>query len=192
MSAPSSPGTPPTPDSPNGTAGPAMPAAGRPGGHGQVADPYAVMRPKWGRRVAQVAALVILVAAALGAILVPGPERQKGEWGLADRGLLLGSGVLIAGFLWRFASIRAVPSREGLLVRNLFLTRRLAWAEIVRVQFGGGAPWASLDLDDTDTLAVMAIQKADGPHGRALASRLAALIQVHSRTDEPPHPGHPG
>jgi len=38
-----------------------------------------------------------------------------------------------------------------------------------------------VDLDDTDTVAVMAIQKADGAPGRAEAARLSALVQVHGR-----------
>jgi Bacterial PH domain len=46
------------------------------------------------------------------------------------------------------------------------------------IQFSGGDPWVTLDLDDTDTVAVMAIQKADGEWGRREASRLAALIQA--------------
>jgi hypothetical protein len=39
----------------------------------------------------------------------------------------------------------------------------------------------SIDLDDTDTVAIMAIQKADGAFGQAEAARLSALVQVHSR-----------
>ncbi len=149
-------------------------------------DPYAVMRPRWGRGVARVAAIVVAVSFTFAAVFIPGDEAQKGDWSLGDRAMIFALGVFIAWFLWRFGSIQAVPSRDGLLVRNLLITRRVSWAEILRVQFGGGAPWAVLDLSDTDTLAVMAIQKADGPHGRVLASRLAALIQVHSRADEPP------
>ena len=59
-------------------------------------------------------------------------------------------------------NVIATPSREGLTVRNLVLTRTLEWPEIIGIQFGGGEPWVSLDLLDGDTLAVMAIQKADG------------------------------
>jgi len=65
------------------------------------------------------------------------------------------------------------------VIRNLITTRKLEWAQIVRVQFSGGAPWVTVDLDDTDTVAVMAIQKADGALGRAEAARLSALVQVH-------------
>lgn len=143
-------------------------------------DPYAVMRPRRGVAVAVVLAIVVFAAFTYAAITVPGREGQKGDWGLIDRAFIFATGAGIAWFVWRFATIKAIPSKEGIVVRNLLLTRRLTWAEIVRVQFGGGAPWVRLDLADADTVAVMAIQKADGPHGRALASRLAALAQVHS------------
>jgi Bacterial PH domain len=116
-----------------------------------------------------------------GAFLMPSVENGPGGWGVLDRLLLVLCGVAVASFLLRFASIRAVPSPQGLMVRNLIITRRLEWAQIIRVQFGGGAPWVSVDLDDTDIVAVMAIQKADGAYGRAEASRLSALVQVHGR-----------
>lgn len=116
-----------------------------------------------------------------GALAMPRVDPQLGGWGVLDRLLLILLGLAIAALLWRFASIRAVPSKSGLVIRNLIVTRDLEWAQIVRVQFGGGAPWVSVDLDDTDTVAVMAIQKADGAFGQAEAARLSALVQVHSR-----------
>ena len=143
------------------------------------ADPYAVFRPRRGRRVALVAAVLSVLIFTIGAISLPGKDVLYGGWGFGDRMLLVGTGFAVAFLMWRYATIRAVPTREGLTVRNLVLTRRLEWAQIVRVQFGGGAPWVSLDLDDTDTVAVMAIQKADGAFGRAEAGRLSALVQVH-------------
>lgn len=152
-------------------------------------DPYAVIRPRRGRVVGYVAAGAVFVTFLLGAVIVPGQAGQKGDWALGDRLLIVGMGGVIAWFLWRLASIRATPSKEGLVVRNLLITRKLAWDQIVRMQFGGGAPWASLDLADTDTVAVMAIQKADGDFGRAESSRLAALIQYHSDAPEPPRRG---
>jgi hypothetical protein len=129
-----------------------------------------------------VAALVIFTA---GAISVPQGDPRLGGWTLVDRLTLVLIGVAVAVLMWRYASIRAVPTREGLVVRNLFTTRRLAWPQIVRVQFGGGAPWVTLDLDDTDTVAVMAIQKADGGFSRAEAGRLSALVQVNGERPDP-------
>jgi hypothetical protein len=60
------------------------------------------------------------------------------------------------------------------------------------VQFGGGEPWVSLDLDDGDTLAVMAIQKADGEVSGREASRLAALVQAFGESPERDSAGGPG
>ena len=71
-----------------------------------------------------------------------------------------------------------MPTRQGLTVRNLVLTRTVSWDSVVDLRFSGGDPWVTIELDDTDTLAVMAIQKADGVFARAEASRLAALIQA--------------
>ena len=145
------------------------------------ADPYAVFRPRRGRRVALTLSVLSVVIFTGVALSVPWADPQIGGQTAADRILLVLLGLVIATAMWRFASIRATPSPGGLVVRNLVITRRLEWPEIIRVQFGGGAPWVSVDLDDTDTVAVMAIQKADGAIGRAEAARLSALVQVHGR-----------
>jgi Bacterial PH domain len=144
-------------------------------------DPYAVFRPRRGRRVAVTMGVLSLAIFTGGAISLPGADPLYGGWDLLDRLLLVLCGVAVGAALWRYASIRATPSAQGLVIRNLITTRSLEWAQIVRVQFGGGAPWVTVDLDDTDTVAVMAIQKADGAPGRAEAARLSALVQVHGR-----------
>ena len=125
--------------------------------------------------------LLSVVIFTVVAMLMPWGDPSLGGWGAADRAMLIGTGLLLAAGLWRFASIRAVPSTRGLVIRNLVITRNLEWAQIVRVQFGGGAPWVSVDLADTDTVAVMAIQRADGAFGRVEAARLSALVEVNSR-----------
>jgi hypothetical protein len=91
----------------------------------------------------------------------------------------VGFGAALAAFLLRYASIRAVPDDDGLTVRNLLLTRRIGWAEVVEVRFPEGAPWVTVELDDTDEVAVMAIQRADGEAARAEARRLAGLVARH-------------
>ncbi|WP_240322767.1 PH domain-containing protein [Austwickia chelonae] len=148
-------------------------------------NPYAVMRPRRGAAVAVVLTVLVFIAFTYAAITVPGREGQKADWGILDRVMIFVSGAAIAWFIWRFASIKAVPSPQGIVVRNLLLTRTIDWAEVVRVQYGGAAPWARLDLSDADTVAVMAIQKADGAHAQALAARLAALVEVHASAVDP-------
>ena len=129
-------------------------------------------RPRRGRVMPLVMAAAALLVCT-GSALLLGRTR---EWGPVDQLALVGLGAAIAAFLLRYARICAVPDADGLTVRNLVLTRRVAWAEVVEVRFPQGAPWVSLDLVDDDELAVMAIQRADGAAGRAEAHRLAALV----------------
>lgn len=119
------------------------------------------------------------------AILLPDPSRG-GEWTVGDRIMLVLFGTAMAAMLWRWASIRALVTAEGLVIRNLMLTRNVGWEQIEHVRFPDGDPWVSLDLHDTDTVAVMAIQRADGDFGRQEAVRLATLVGV--RQGERPGP----
>ncbi|MDP9220932.1 MAG: PH domain-containing protein [Actinomycetota bacterium] len=138
----------------------------------------AAFRPRRARAVAvSVAVVSVVLFGGLGA-LVP-------TAGPPDRVGIAAFGLAIAWFMWRYASLAAVPSAAGLRVRNLLTTRDLDWAEIVSVHLQVGAPWVTLDLDDGDSLAVMAIQKADGERGRAEASRLAGLVAAHAAPEPP-------
>ena len=47
----------------------------------------------------------------------------------------------------------------------------------MEVQFGHGMPWPTLELNDADTLAVMAIQRSDGPRSIQESARLNALVK---------------
>ncbi|AXH95101.1 PH domain-containing protein [Ornithinimicrobium avium] len=145
-------------------------------------DPYDTFRPVVGAWVAGGMAVACVVTFALVAIFSPMPLGSTPALSLVNRAGVALIGVAGAAFLLRYAVLRAVPSRSGLRVVNLFSSRDLEWAQIVQVGFSGGAPWAVLELDDTEELAVMAIQRSDGDRARAEASRLAALIEHHHRT----------
>lgn len=138
---------------------------------------FATFRPRRGRVVAWGFAVLSAVIFVLVAVLLPGPN-EGGQWRAGDRIFLAALGLAIAVLLWRYATIRATPTREALTVRNLLTTRTVPWQRVVDLRFAGGDPWVTLELDDTETIAVMAVQKADGDHARAEASRLAALVQA--------------
>jgi hypothetical protein len=137
---------------------------------------YAPFRPRLARTVSAALAVAMLLGTA--ALLV-----TLWDWlGLPSAVGVAVLGAGIAWFCWRQASVRAEVDEAGITVRNLVITRRLDWAEIVSVRFGGGRPWVQLDLSDGDVLAVMGVQRADGVHAEAEARRLAALVAIHSRT----------
>jgi hypothetical protein len=139
---------------------------------------HAPFRSRRGRVVAWVAAAgqgAVLIAAAA---VLPWTGPDAAGW--PDRAGFAVVAALIGWGLVRLAEVGADPSESGLVVRNVLLTRRLDWAEILGIRFGGGAPWVLLDLSDGDTLAVMAIQRADGERAEREARRLATLMALHS------------
>ena len=143
--------------------------------HPTPADAQATFRPRRGRFLPLVMAGVAVVVCTIVAIGMG----AAGEWQVGDQLALVGLGLAMAAFLGRYASIKAVPDGAGLTVRNLMLTRTVTWDEVIEVRFPDGAPWVTLELDDGDELAVMAIQRADGRLGRDEAMRLARIVDRH-------------
>ncbi|MGI5336780.1 PH domain-containing protein [Streptomyces sp. CA-181903] len=75
-----------------------------------------------------------------------------------DRATFIGTGLLGLGVLAVLARPKVVATPEGVIVVNLTTVRRLAWAEIVRVNLRPGDSWVHLDLADGTTLPAMGIQ----------------------------------
>ncbi|MBX9244579.1 PH domain-containing protein [Actinotalea ferrariae] len=144
------------------------------------AELHRPFRPRAARVVSLVLAVLVLAMMIGIAVLLPraAPDRQS-PFDLVG---IVAFGALVAWFLWRQASVRAVPDEAGVTVRNLMITRRIEWAEVVSVRFGQGRPWVQLDLADGDTLAVMGIQRADGARAEAEARRMATLVALHTAT----------
>ncbi|AEI12268.1 PH domain-containing protein [Cellulomonas gilvus] len=121
-------------------------------------------------------ALIALVTLATAALVVLMPDLTA-----LDRTGFVLLGALVVWFCWRQASVAALPDEDGLTVRNLLVTTRVSWAQIVSVRFGD-RPWVQLDLADGDTLAVMGVQRADGERAQVQARRLATLHAERTRT----------
>lgn len=140
----------------------------------------AVFRPRAARMVAVL--VTVVMAMMMGLVIVMVPDLH----GLDMLGFVLVA-VFTAFVMFRLAGVHARPSREGLLVRNLFITTYLKWADIVNVRYGDDA-WVQLELWNGDTLAVMGIQRADGAFARVEAQRLADLVGHFGTATEPDRP----
>ncbi|MGB3827471.1 MAG: PH domain-containing protein [Ornithinimicrobium sp.] len=145
----------------------------------QPGSAYATFRPRRGVWVARISA-VACVAVFTG-LAVSTPSAGSAGWSVPDRVMTVVLGLVLGALIWRFAVLRAIPTPTGLRVVNLLRRHDLEWATIVNVGFSGGAPWVVLELADTEEVAVMAIQRADGTFAQKEASRLAALVSHHSR-----------
>lgn len=140
---------------------------------------HAPFRSHRGRVVAWVGAVGQAVALLVSAAILPWSGPFTVGW--YDRAGFVVVAALIGWGLYRLAEVGADPSETHLVVRNVLLTRRLEWAEVLGLRFDSGDAWVMLDVSDGDTLAVMAIQRADGDRAVSEATRLATLIALHSR-----------
>lgn len=130
----------------------------------------APFRPVRGRAVSIAVGAVILIGAVALAIALP--ER----FGVMDRFTVLFIAGAVAVFMSRFATIHARPTAEGLWVRNLGPGELVRWEDIQAVRFSEGMPWPRIDTADGLDVAVMAIQRSDGPSSVEEAQRLADLV----------------
>ncbi|WP_020573253.1 PH domain-containing protein [Actinopolymorpha alba] len=137
-------------------------------------------RPRFVPVVAVTVAVLLVVAAGGMWILLPADARAQFTWPqTATLGLFLL--VLLYG-LYRLGRLKVRADAGGLTIVNLIRTRRLEWAEVLRVNLRPGDPWVQLDIDDGTTVQVMAIQSADGAWGKAAARELAQLVAVQTHT----------
>ncbi|HMT32449.1 MAG TPA: PH domain-containing protein [Dermatophilaceae bacterium] len=147
------------------------------------ASPFEVFRPRRGRFVAiGLMVAVVTIFTFIGFFI---EATKTHDFKPIDRVFFASIGWVLALLFWRYATIRAIPSREGLVVRNLFTTRTVTWPQVVAITFEHGMPWPSMELSDTESLAVMAIQRSDGKRSLAECSRLVALAQGLGEAAEP-------
>ena len=135
------------------------------------------VRPRAGRWVPLVLAVAWLVVfGGLAAGYPPYPGL-----GVGDRAGFVLLALAGAWLLHRFGTVAVLPDEDGLLVRNVLRSHRLAWAQVLAVRYGRDSTWARLDLSDGTDLAALGVQTADGAWAARDAVRLATLVELHAR-----------
>ncbi|MET9376792.1 PH domain-containing protein [Streptomyces sp. NPDC003035] len=78
--------------------------------------------------------------------------------GPGERASFIFTAALFLGVLALLSRPKVVADDSGVTVVNITRTRRLAWAEILRVNLRPGDPWVFLDLSDGTSLPALGIQ----------------------------------
>ncbi len=132
-----------------------------------------------------VALLVVAVFTVVGATL---RSATGGEaFGVADQVAMVVLGLLLASAVLSFTRARVEADLSGVRVRNVVGERSVPWAVVREVRLDDGQPWASLELHDDDTLALLAVQANDGE--RAVRSVLALRALLRASRAAPPGSG---
>lgn len=104
------------------------------------------------------------------------PPDVRDRFTVLQRATLLGLGAAIWYVCWLLWRCRATAEMESLVVVNGWRTRSYAWEELLSVEMGPGAPWATLDLADGTSISVLAFQGTDGDKALRGVSELKRLI----------------
>ena len=137
-------------------------------------------RPRRLRRLTWIVApLVAIVFGVLGTLLTGDTGEGQATFQRSDQiamgalGLFLGGRDPVAR-----PARRVIADAERVRVRNVVGGYDLPWSVVRAVRFERGHPWATLELQDDDVVAVLAVQAADKDYAvaavRALRERLAA------------------
>ena len=139
-----------------------------------------VVRPVRLTRVCRfAAALLVVVFTAVALSLRRGGGADV--FGVADQVAMVVLGLLVATPVLAFTRARVEADLTGVRVRNLLGERALPWQLVRAVRRDEGAPWASLDLQDDDTVALLAVQANDGERSVRAVLALRDLLAASRR-----------
>ncbi len=127
----------------------------------EMEHPVIDVRPRRLRKVCWGMALVVIVLFTLVATALRGDTEGGGAFAPGDQAAMIGLGLLLAGAVLLFTRPRVEADEQGVRVRNVIGGYELPWKLVRAVRFDNGSPWASLELLDDETIAVMAVQAND-------------------------------
>jgi hypothetical protein len=139
-----------------------------------------VVRPVRLTRVCRAAAVLLVLVFTVVAVSL----RQGGGadvFGVADQVAMVVLGLLLAAVVLAFTRARVEADERGVRVRNVLGERTLPWQVVRGVRLDEGSPWASLDLHDDDTVALLAVQANDRERAVRAVIALRELLAA-SRT----------
>jgi len=142
-------------------------------------DQPVTYRPQKARRVCFVlAGVVFVVFAALGAALRGPTDSGKGVFDASDQVAMVLLGVLGGLAVLAFARPKVVADAHHVKIQNVIGGYDLPWQVVRGVRFARGNPWVTLELEDDDVVAVMAIQAADKEYAVEAARTLRTLLEA--------------
>ncbi|MFI8827315.1 PH domain-containing protein [Streptomyces sp. NPDC053431] len=102
--------------------------------------------------------VVLLTAGVTMFVVITAVGMMLEKLGPGERASFVFTAALFLGVLVLLSRPKVVADEQGVTVVNITRTRRLAWAEILRVNLRPGDPWVFLDLSDGTSLPVLGIQ----------------------------------
>jgi hypothetical protein len=145
------------------------------------------IRPRKVRRVCWVLAPVVVVLfTVLGVLLSGSASEGDAPFQTSDRVAMVVLGLFVAAAILLFTRPKVIADTTHIKITNVIGGYDLPWAVVRSVRFDRGNPWVSLELQDDDVVAVMAVQAADKDHALASVRTLRTLLAASSAPSSAP------
>ncbi|WP_425457830.1 PH domain-containing protein [Catellatospora sichuanensis] len=139
-------------------------------------------RPQRTRKVCIAAAVVVVVLfAVIGTALT---EVGEGVFRKGDQFAMIGLGVVFALGILAVARPRVEADADGVRVRNIIGGYELPWGAVRAINIERNQPWMSLELENDDTVSVLAVQAVDRAYALEAVQALRAL-RAAARAEQP-------
>ncbi|GIF99870.1 PH domain-containing protein [Catellatospora citrea] len=130
-------------------------------------------RPQRTRKVCIAAAVVVVVLfTVIGTALT---EVGEGVFRKGDQYAMIGLGVVFALGIMAVARPRVEADAHGVRVRNIIGGYELPWGAVRAINIERNQPWMSLELENDDTVSVLAVQAVDRAYALQAVQSLRAL-----------------
>ncbi len=138
------------------------------------------IRPRKIRRVCWVLAPVIVVCFVVMALALSGQTGEgPGVFQPSDQIAMIALGLLAGAAVLLFTRPKVTADEHHIKIQNVLGGYDLPWEVVRAVRFERGNPWLTLELEDDDVVAVMAVQAVDKEYAVAGARTLRALLAAH-------------
>ncbi|MCA1712994.1 MAG: PH domain-containing protein [Actinobacteria bacterium] len=145
-----------------------------------------VYRPRKLRLVAHVATAALVLVFGVLAYLLPARQGEgAATFSLGDQIAFFVIGLLLAYAAHGLTRARVEADERGIRVRNYIGEKHLPWQVVAGVRMAEGASWATLDLHDDDTVALLAIQSNDGAYAVEAVVELRRLLAMSRNPGNP-------
>ncbi|MDI1462269.1 PH domain-containing protein [Catellatospora sp. KI3] len=130
-------------------------------------------RPRRTRTVAIIAAVaVVLLFAVIGTALT---TVGHGVFRTGDQAAMVGLGVVFGLGILALARPRVEADAAAIRVRNIVGGYELPWGAVRSIRLERNQPWLSLELENDDTVSVLAVQAVDKKHALYAVQELRRL-----------------
>jgi Bacterial PH domain len=140
-----------------------------------------VFRPQRLRRICWVLAGAVVIVFTLISFGLHGSlgDGAPGSFQRGDQAAMIGLGLLFAAGILLFTRPRVTADADGIRIRNALGGYDLPWEVVRAVRFNRGAPWAALELEDDELVAMLAVQAADKEYAVQAVRSLRTLLEAN-------------